>query len=534
MQPAEPHSTSSSSLKLERQKLISKLFQYSKPAGKTRSSSKLSKRINAITSQLSRLQSENLPSLMYTTPPPNNPKTSGKAQTGLNLLPEPIRNVISNKMATNENTQKGLDLPKVSTKDDGLGATSFFVPLSKPPHSTELSNQTTTKESSQLNKSLTKEEKLQAFYEKQMREMRKEFDDRLSKQETQLNFFKNAVESRSTNLAYTGTIPKTNHTREPNNLRIDSPESDYKEISPKKIPHEKSFNYENLSENHLLPQTMRKQIFSESHPSAPPRLPNSQETPLNDFSHRNRNQQHNTSHNLPQNPPHNFPQNPPPNYWNQYPFMYNPHMSPNMPYPLYPPANNYPLQSGHTRNFDENPRNRFNHQEPQCRRSFLRYLDSIPIFTGRSHEDLQSFVEVCDRIDNICENESEYGEFLTRVKFQLRGKAYAISASLNDWMDIRSNILSKYEYLANHDILDSQIENLRQEKDENLAKFTERAMNLFVKKNEMYCSLSEEQKRDHDRVARKAFARGLFNQTLRETICRQRFSTLEDSISVHG
>lgn len=282
MQPAQPTSTSSSSLKLERQKLISKLFQYSK-SGKTRGTSKLSKRINIITSQLSRLQSKNLPSLMYTNPPPNNPKTSGKAQTGLNLLPEPIRNVISNKMATNENTPKSLDLPKVSTKDDGLVATSFFIPLSKPPHSTELSNQTTTKESSQLNKSLTKAEKLQAFYE-----------------------------------------------------------------------------------------TM--------------------------------------------------------------------HMNPSMPYPLYPPANNYPLQSGHTRNFDANPRNRFNHQEPQCRETFLRYLDSIPIFTGRSHEDLQSFVEVCDRIDNICENESEYGEFLTRVKFQLRGKAYQVK----HFIQIRISGKSRY------------------------------------------------------------------------------------------
>lgn len=543
MQHSHRPSNSISRLKLERQRLLSKLDQFSESARKTRSFSTISNCIDTISTQLSELESKDSSYKMYTTPPPDKTKGSEETQTGLSLLPAPIRSAVSNKMVKNNPSLKKLELPRGPTIDDGTGATSSSVPLSNTINPTKPPNQAKTIDS-QMNKSLTLEEKMRAFYDQQILEMRREFDDRLSKHEQQIKFYKNAAEKRTANPPlYTGTIPKTNLVNTEPNDRSESSESYYLEISPKKTQLEKSFNFDNLSGNDRNTETIGRRAFSGNQPSAPPNFNTSRETLLNDFSrahnrepNRNNIQSQTPLQNLPQNTPNqvfpnNFQQIPPGNYFNQFPFMYNPCMNPIMPYQFYPPVNNYPQQSNFTRNNNENPNNRVNHQEPQVRRTFLKYLDSIPIFSGRSHEDLKAFIEVCDRIENICDNQSEYRDFLTRARFQLRGRAYMISSNLNDWVDIRSSILSNYEYLANHDILDSQIENLRQEKDENLEKFTNRAMNLFVKKDEMYCSLSGEQKRDHDRIARKAFARGLFNQTLRETICRQRFSSLEDTIS---
>lgn len=166
----------------------------------------------------------------------------------------------------------------------------------------------------------------------------------------------------------------------------------------------------------------------------------------------------------------------------------------------------------------------------QCRESFMKYLDNIPLFSGQSREDLMNFVEICDTINSFATNESEYVEFITKVTFQLRGEARSVLSDDIEWVNIKERLLCKFSYLSNRSILDSQIENLRQEKDESLVKYAERARKLLIEKNKSFYSLTEEQRAEHDRIARKFFTRGILNQRLRDTLVVQASLSLEESI----
>lgn len=179
----------------------------------------------------------------------------------------------------------------------------------------------------------------------------------------------------------------------------------------------------------------------------------------------------------------------------------------------------------------ENVVNRSNQtQDAQCRKSFMKYLDNIPLFSGDSREELMNFIEICDTIDAFCSNEYEYSEFITKVSFQLRGEARSVLSTDTDWMNIKERLKSKFKYLSNRTVLDSQIENLRQEKDESLVKYADRARKLLNEKNKSFYSLSEEQKEEHDRIARKSFARGISNQKLRDIMITQGAHSLEEII----
>lgn len=99
---------------------------------------------------------------------------------------------------------------------------------------------------------------------------------------------------------------------------------------------------------------------------------------------------------------------------------------------LSPPRNNnnnneYNPNNGpynNSRNFmgETNDRS-FQYRDTSCCASFIRYIKKIPSFSGQSHEDLINFIEICDTINALCINDSEYNEFITNIIFQVRGEA---------------------------------------------------------------------------------------------------------------
>lgn len=181
---------------------------------------------------------------------------------------------------------------------------------------------------------------------------------------------------------------------------------------------------------------------------------------------------------------------------------------------------------------DENSRNTQERLRGSlCRDSFMEYLKNIPLFSGQSREDLMNFIEICDTINSFATNDSEYVEFITKITFQLRGEARSVLSDDIEWMNIKDRLLSKFSYLSNRNVLDSQIENLRQERDESLIKYAERARKLLIEKNKSFHCLTEEQRAEHDRIARRFFARGISNQKLRDILVVQSSPSLEESIS---
>lgn len=181
-------------------------------------------------------------------------------------------------------------------------------------------------------------------------------------------------------------------------------------------------------------------------------------------------------------------------------------------------------------NFQYNP---FNVQGVACRRTFLKHLDSIPQFGGETREKLMNFIETCDILDRFKINSAENGELLMKITLQLKGEARrAISSDNMDWTVIRGSLLSQYHYLSNRDVLNSKIENLKQEGKETILEYTEKARKLLEEKNRSYDNLNSDQKIEHDRITRKAFIRGIANTRLRDVMRLRGTTSMEEAISL--
>ncbi|XP_055309381.1 protein kinase 4-like [Sitodiplosis mosellana] len=169
----------------------------------------------------------------------------------------------------------------------------------------------------------------------------------------------------------------------------------------------------------------------------------------------------------------------------------------------------------------------------EIRRQFLRRLKSIPKFDGSSYRELIDFVDISDTLFRSCMNEAEENEFYEQMILQLRGEAKQVisNSRSSDWDTIKSKLQKHFSYLANKEVLTSQLENMRQEKDESLAKYAERARKMLQEKNSVYKVLTEDQKLEHSRMARKAFAKGIQNSNLKTRLVTRGASSLEDAIA---
>lgn len=148
-------------------------------------------------------------------------------------------------------------------------------------------------------------------------------------------------------------------------------------------------------------------------------------------------------------------------------FVHNLHQQPSAPIPTSDNQNRFP----------------YNIPGNDCRKTFLKHLDSIPIFTGDTRERLMNFIEICDILDKYAINDAENEEFLLKITLQLRGEARsAINLNDIDWLSTRENLLKQFHYLSNRDILNSKIENLKQERNETLIQYSDRTRKLLTEK----------------------------------------------------
>lgn len=204
---------------------------------------------------------------------------------------------------------------------------------------------------------------------------------------------------------------------------------------------------------------------------------------------------------------------------------------------------NYPqapqIAPQNAQNFSQNQQNalqsenRNRNKTGKARDTFLRRLRMISKFSGDSYKDLKDFIDIVDTLFNTCVNEIEETELYEHVFLQLRGEAknVALNTENSDWHSIRQALLKHFAHLSEQEILISQLDNLQQNKNETLSEYAKRARELLRDRNSTYDSLSEEQKREHNRMARKAFARGIKNQKLKDRLLIRGASTLEDAIA---
>lgn len=168
-----------------------------------------------------------------------------------------------------------------------------------------------------------------------------------------------------------------------------------------------------------------------------------------------------------------------------------------------------------------------------ARQTFIRRLRSIPKFNGESYDDLKDFVDTMSTLYSTCINETEEDELFQHMLLQLRGEAKTLVLEMEDlrWEQIKEKLLSHFSYLSNQNVLISQLENMNQGKDESLDEYATKARKLLRDRDATYKHLSGEQKKEHNRIARRAFTRGIKDQKLRERLITRGSNSLEDAIA---
>lgn len=111
-----------------------------------------------------------------------------------------------------------------------------------------------------------------------------------------------------------------------------------------------------------------------------------------------------------------------------------------------------------------NPQGQYDqNQRIKPRDTFLRRLRCIPKFNGENYSQLKEFIDVVESLYVSCSNQNEENELYEQILLQVRGEARNLIMSLNnpDWLAIKNKLLKDFAYLANKEILTTQLENAR-------------------------------------------------------------------------
>lgn len=174
-----------------------------------------------------------------------------------------------------------------------------------------------------------------------------------------------------------------------------------------------------------------------------------------------------------------------------------------------------------------------NNRVSRARDSYLKRLREIPIFNGETHQQLLDFLDISEGLYGSSTNPDELNELRETLSLRLRGEAKrAVGDIFSISFEEMKDILKKhFSYLNNRDLINSKLENLYQEPNESLNTYADRARKLLREKNLSYNFITEDQRAEHNRLARKVFSRGISNPRLKEKLSYFASGTLEDSIA---
>lgn len=171
------------------------------------------------------------------------------------------------------------------------------------------------------------------------------------------------------------------------------------------------------------------------------------------------------------------------------------------------------------------------HRPQIARESYLRRLRYMPKFTGESFKELKDFIDIAETLYFSASNEIEENEFFEQMLLQLRGEPRTLIAGLQNanWGTIKELLLNKFSYLSNKKILQSQLENIKQERNESVAQYADRTRKLLKERNSTMSSMSEDLRLEYNRQARISFTRGLKDPKLQDRLKTRGAQSLEDA-----
>lgn len=177
------------------------------------------------------------------------------------------------------------------------------------------------------------------------------------------------------------------------------------------------------------------------------------------------------------------------------------------------------------------PQNQKNENYISPRKIFLSRLRDIPIFNAESYSELIDFISTVDILEEVCQNEYEYKEFLIAIRLKLRGRARIVTQNnLNNWDDIKNILKNNFNYLNNREAKVTELENIRQSTNESLSKYSKRIRKLFDEILNTYECINADVIDILDRVAKRAYINGILSSKLKENLITRGARTLEDAI----
>lgn len=188
-------------------------------------------------------------------------------------------------------------------------------------------------------------------------------------------------------------------------------------------------------------------------------------------------------------------------------------------------------QSAPISQIEQNNNNRFaNTMGP--RNTFLKRLNNIPEFDGESFENMKKFLEKTQTLYNSCINTDELNELYEQILIKVTGEARDIVQAQHtfNWENTKMRLLEHFSHLCNKSLLTTQLENLKQNPNESLIDYADRARKMLKMKNAMYTFLNDDQKKEHERTAYRAFYKGLNNLDLKNRVETRGASSLENAI----
>lgn len=199
---------------------------------------------------------------------------------------------------------------------------------------------------------------------------------------------------------------------------------------------------------------------------------------------------------------------------------------------LVPDDEHYNSNNFRSTSQNRNSNMNFERNSNKARPIFLKRLNNIPEFDGESFENLKKFLDKVETLYYSATNNAESNELFEHVLLKLNGEARDLIVALDhfDWADIKSALVQHYAHLCNKNLVTTQLENIRQGEKETLTEYSERARKLLRTKNAMYSNLTKEQREEHNRIAYKAYMKGLTNTKLKERVVTRGASSLDTAI----
>lgn len=166
-------------------------------------------------------------------------------------------------------------------------------------------------------------------------------------------------------------------------------------------------------------------------------------------------------------------------------------------------------------------------------KKFQAELNKIPEFSGDSKKNLDRFITSSAIAYNKIKNDDQRTLFYEELLRKTSGSALAVMERMCNaqWKEIEGALRQRFAYLKlNSDVLRSQIETLKQNKNESIADYAKRTRTLVNERIKSYDFITPDLENEIEKSSLKAFQRGISDTKIRNRVINMSGQSIDRSI----